>query len=314
MNKKLDAIQVIGLGQACVDYLGRLNTFPHEDGKAELTDLHIQCGGPASTALVTLSRLGISTAFLGSISDDPFGMKILNNLKSEKIDVSCLKSTPGYTSQSAFIAITREGEKRTIFWHRGTVPHLAKRDVDISQFPKARILHTDGLMVKASIEAAKQAKSLGMTVVMDAGTMREGSKELCKLVNILIASETFATPLVGQDAPHDTALHSLRNLGPEQVVITLGARGSVGLNNQGIVRQKAFPISAVDTTGAGDVYHGGYIYGLLQGWDMHECMRFASATAALKCAEIGSQGGIPNLKNINALLRGGIIISIQYPV
>ncbi len=302
MNKKLDVIQVIGLGQACVDYLGRLNAFPREDGKAELTDLHIQCGGPASTALVTLSRLGISTAFLGSISDDPFGVKILNNLKSEKIDVSCLKSTPGYTSQSAFIAITREGEKRTIFWHRGTVPHLVKRDVDISQFTKARILHTDGLMVKASIEAARQAKSLGMTVVMDAGTMREGSKELCKLVNILIASETFATPLVGQDAPHDTALHALKDLGPEQVVITLGARGSIGLNNQGIVRQKAFPISAVDTTGAGDVYHGGYIYGLLQGWDMHECMRFASATAALKCAEIGSQSGIPNLKDINALL------------
>ena len=306
MKKKLDAIQVIGLGQACVDYLGRLNAFPYEDGKAELTDLHIQCGGPASTALVTLSRLGISTSFLGSISDDPFGVKILNNLKSEKIDVSCLKSTPGYTSQSAFIAITREGEKRTIFWHRGTVPHLAKRDVNISQFPKARILHTDGLMVKASIEAAKQAKSLGMTVVMDAGTMREGSKELSRLVNILIASETFATPLVGQDAPHDTALHALRELGPEQVVITLGARGSIGLNNQGIVRQKAFPISAVDTTGAGDVYHGGYIYGLLQGWDMHECMRFASATAALKCAKIGSQSGIPNLKDINALLKGEV--------
>jgi len=305
MNQKLDAIKVIGLGQACVDYLGRLNTFPHEDGKAELTDLHIQCGGPASTALVTLSRLGISTTFLGSISDDPFGVKILNNLKSEKIDVSYLKSTPGYTSQSAFIAITKEGEKRTIFWHRGTVPHLAKRDVDITQFSEARILHTDGLMVKASIEAARQAKSLGMTVVMDAGTMREGSKELSKLVNILIASETFATPLVGQDASRDTALRALRELGPEQVIITLGAKGSIGLNSQGIVRQKAFPISAVDTTGAGDVYHGGYIYALLQGWDMRECMRFASATAALKCAEIGSQKGIPNLKDINALLRGG---------
>jgi ribokinase len=109
---------------------------------------------------------------------------------------------------------------------------------------------------------------------------------------------------VGQDAPHVTALNALRELGPEQVVITLGARGSIGLNNQGIFRQKAFPISAVDTTGAGDVYHGGYIYGLLQGWDMQECMRFASATAALKCAEIGSQSGIPNLKDINVLIRG----------
>jgi sugar/nucleoside kinase (ribokinase family) len=134
--------------------------------------------------------------------------------------------------------------------------------------------------------------------------MREGSRELSKFVNILIASETFASPLVGRDAPHDIALHALRALGPEQVVITLGASGSIGLNNQGvIVRQKAFPVSAVDTTGAGDVYHGGYIYGLLQGWDMGECMRFASATAALKCTQIGAQGGIPNLKDINNLLK-----------
>ncbi|MCG2778470.1 MAG: PfkB family carbohydrate kinase [Desulfobacterales bacterium] len=303
MNKKNDAIQTIGLGQACVDYLGRLNAFPHEDGKAELTDLHIQCGGPASTALVTLSRLGISTSFLGSISDDPFGVKILNNLKKEKIDASCLKITPGHTSQFAFIAVTKEGGKRTIFWHRGTAPHLKKSDVCISRFPKARIFHTDGLMVEASIEAARQAKSLGMTVVMDAGTMRGGAKELCKLVNILIASETFATPLVGSNVSDETALYALRELGPEHVVITLGARGSIGLNEKGIVHQKAFPVSTVDTTGAGDVYHGGYIYGLLNGWGMQECMRFASATAALKCAEIGSQSGIPNLKDINALLR-----------
>jgi len=309
MGKKLDAIQVIGLGQACVDYLGTLNAFPHEDEKAELTDLHIQCGGPASTALVTLSRFGVSTAFLGSISDDPFGVKIFNTLKNEKIGVSSLKITPGYTSQFAFIAITKETGKRTIFWHRGTVPHLLKRDVDIRQFPKARILHTDGLMVEASIEAARQAQSIGMTVVMDAGTMRDGSKELSKFVTILIASETFASPLVGRDAPHDIALHALRELGPEQVVITLGANGSIGLDNQGvIIRQKAFPVSAVDTTGAGDVYHGGYIYGLLQGWDMRDCMRFASAAAALKCTHVGAQNGIPNLKDIKKV----IIPSIQY--
>ena len=304
MSNQLDKIQVIGLGQACVDYLSSLNAYPQEDGKAELTDLHIRCGGPASTALVTLSRLGISTAFLGSISDDPFGVKILNNLKREKVDISYLKIIPDYTSQFAFIAITREGKKRTIFWHRGTVPHLRKSNVDISQFPKAHILHVDGLMIEASIEAARQARALGITVVMDAGTMRKGSKKLSELIDILIASETFATPLVGSDASNETALYALKDLGPEQVVITLGARGSIGLNNQGIFRQKAFPISAIDTTGAGDVYHGGYIYGLLQGWDMHECMRFASATAALKCTQIGAQSGIPNLKDINVLLRG----------
>ena len=303
MSNKLDAIQVVGLGQACVDYLGNLTEYPREDGKVELMDLHIRCGGPASTALVTLSRLGISTSFLGSLSNDPFGKKILNNLKREKIDVSYLKITPGYTSQFAFITVTEESGKRTIFWHRGTVPHLGKDDVDIAQFPKAHILHTDGLMVEASIEAARQARDLGMTVVMDAGTMREGSKELIKLIDILIASETFATPLVGSNASHETALHALQDLGPRQVVITLGARGSIGLNDQSMLHQEAFRVKAVDTTGAGDVYHGGYIYGLVQGWNMSECMRFASAAAALKCAEIGAQAGIPDLEKINEFLR-----------
>jgi sulfofructose kinase len=293
---------VVGLGQACVDYLGNLNAYPQEDGKVELTDLHIRCGGPASTALVTLTRLGISTAFLGSLSDDPFGKKILNNLKREKVGVSYLKITPGYTSQFAFITVTKESGKRTIFWHRGTVPHLGKNDVDIGQFQKARILHTDGLMIEASIEAARQARGRGMTVVMDAGTMRKGSKDLVELVDILIASETFSAPLVGANASHEIALHALMELGPRQVVITLGARGSIGLNDQGTFHQEAFQVSAVDTTGAGDVYHGGYIYGLVQGWDMRECMRFASAVAALKCTEIGAQSGIPNLERINEFM------------
>ena len=303
VNKKLPtqhkSIQVIGLGQACIDYLGDLTSYPQEDGKIELNNLHIRCGGPASTALVSLSRLGISTSFLGSISDDPFGVEILKNLRKENVDVSFLKVTPGYTSQFAFISVTKKSAKRTIFWHRGTVPYLRPRDVDLSRFPNARILHIDGLMMEASMEAARQAKASGMTVVMDAGTMRKGSKELTSLVDVLISSEEFAEPLIGPKATHETALYALRELGPKQVVITLGSEGSIGLNNQGIFRQAAFPVNAVDTTGAGDVYHGGYIYGLVQGWKMNKCMRFASAAAALKCRKIGAQTGIPNLETIN---------------
>ncbi len=303
MAKQLEKIQVIGLGQACVDYLGTLPSYPQEDGKAELTDLQTQCGGPASTALVTLSRLGTPTSFLGSISDDPSGLRIIENLKNENVDVSCLKVTPGHTSQFAFIAITGKMEKRTIFWHRGSVPHLRPKDVNIESFSKAKILHLDGLMIEASIDAATRAKTLGMTVVLDAGTMREGSKKLVALVDILIASETFAIPLVGIEAANETALRALHGLGPKQVIITLGQKGSIGLNDQGIVRQEAFRVRAKDTTGAGDVYHGAYIYGLLQDWDMPRCMRFASATAALKCKKTGAQTGIPDLRTVHEFLK-----------
>ena len=303
MEKRLNTVEVIGLGQACIDYLGRVTEYPEEDGKVELMDLQMQCGGPASTALVTLSRLGIRTSFLGSISDDAFGIEIVRGLKDENVDHTFLKTTPGYTSQFAFIAINKDDGRRTIFWTRGSVPHLKSTDVDLSPFPGARILHTDGLMVEASIEGAKQAKEMGLTVVMDAGTLREDYRELISMVDILIASERFGSALVGSEESVDKALEALGQWGPKEVVITLGPKGSIGWSGGKMVSQKAFSIDAVDTTGAGDVYHGAYIYGLLKGWNMAECMRFASAASALKCLEIGGRKGIPTLEKTLSFMK-----------
>jgi ribokinase len=158
-------------------------------------------------------------------------------------------------------------------------------------------------MVEASIEAARQAKARGMTVVMDAGTMRAGSQRLVALVDVLIASERFATPLVGADAQPETALEALHELGPQLVIITLGPEGSIGSDRRNTIRQRAFPVDALDTTGAGDVYHGGYLYGMLQGWEVRRCMRFASAVAALKCCHIGGRKGIPDLHTVESFLR-----------
>ena len=303
MEKRLTTVEVIGLGQACIDYLGRVTEYPEEDGKVELMDLHMQCGGPASTALVTLSRLGIRTSFLGSIADDAFGLEIVRGLKDENVDHTFLKITPGYTSQFAFIAINKKDGRRTIFWTRGSVPHLKSNDVDLSAFSGARILHTDGLMVEASIEGARQAKEMGLTVVMDAGTLREGYRELISMVDVLIASERFGSALVGGDKTVDKALEALSHWGPKEVVITLGPKGSIGWSGGETVSQKAFSVDAVDTTGAGDVYHGAYIYGLLKGWNMAECMRFASAASALKCLEIGGRKGIPTLEKTLTFIK-----------
>jgi sulfofructose kinase len=296
-------VEVVGLGQACVDYLGRIPDFPHEDGKVELVDLHRQCGGPASTALATLSRLGIKCSFLGSVSDDPFGADIVQGLKDEGVDFCFLKILPGYTSQFAFIAVSSENGNRTVFWHRGTVPQLKKHDVDLSPFSRAKVLHLDGLMIEASLEAARQAKDAGLAVVLDAGTMREGSLQIVALVDVLIASVRFAEPLVGIGASPKKALETLASFGPKTVVITLGRKGSLGWDGKKTAFLEAFPVKAVDTTGAGDVYHGGYIYGLLQGWPMTECMHFASAVAALKCREMGARKGIPRLEEVRALMR-----------
>jgi ribokinase len=299
----LENIQVVGLGQACLDCLGRVPSYPEEDGKVELIDIQYQCGGPASTAMVTLSRLGIRTTFLGSISNDPNGKEILKGLKDENIETSCLKITPGYTSQFAFIAITEKTGKRTIFWEGGSVPKLRSSDVNLTPFSQAKILHLDDVLIDASMEAVRQARSLGLKVVMDAGTMRQGARELASLADILIASESFAESLSEPHASPESALDSLKQLGPKEVVITLGSKGSLGWDGSKVTSQKAFPVEVKDTTGAGDVYHGAYIYGLLQEWDMAVCMHFASAVSAIKCTEIGARKGIPRREEVTQFMK-----------
>ena len=289
IKSALEKIKVVGQGQACVDYSGHLLAFPLENSKSELSNLNTSCGGPASTALVTLSRLGIPCSFLGSVSDDIFGLEIVKCLEQEKVDTSQLKITPGQTSQFAFIAITKDTGNRTVFWHRGSAPELLSEEVNIGVFPDARILHLDGLMLNASMEAAMQARDLGMTIVMDGGTLREGSLKLASMVDILIVSETFARAFLASETHIENALYALKELGPSQVAVTLGQNGSIGLNDKGMIHQDAFPVQTIDTTGAGDVYHGAYIYGVLQEWEMGECMRFASASAALKCSAMGAQ-------------------------
>lgn len=299
----LSSVEVVGLGQACVDFLGKVPRFPEEDSKTEIRDLHMQCGGPASTAMVTLARLQVRTAFIGSVGDDAFGKRIRAALVSEGIDTSGLMATPGRTSQFAFISVSGGTGRRTVFWHRGTAPPLSPLHIDLAPYAGARVLHLDGLMIEASVEAARQGHNLGMAVVMDAGTLRQGSMELLPHIDVLIASERFADPLTGGHAPPEKAVRALQDHCPGDVVITLGDKGSVGHDGRQLIRQPAFPVDVRDTTGAGDVFHGAYIYGLLKGWDMAECMRFAGAAAAIKCMYMGAQQGIPDRPSIEEFLR-----------
>lgn len=287
----MQGIKVIGFGQACIDYIAPAPFFPEEDGKVMLTDLYIRCGGPIATALVTLSRLGVKTAYIGAVSDDDFGKKILENLKKEGVNIKCVKIIKGYRSQFAFIVITSNG-KRTIFWIPGSFSEMSPSEVDISIFPDAKIIHLDELMLQASVEAAKQARKRDITVVIDADSLKDGIEKLFSLVDVLIIPESLARKLEPKENL-EQVLKKLKLFGASQVVITLGERGSIGYDGKEYYYQKAHKVKAVDTTGAGDVYHGAYIYGLLKGWDMKKCMEFASLCSAIKCTKFGAQEGIP---------------------
>ena len=293
---------VVGLGQCCIDYLGSVEEYPDINEKEEVSNLTVQGGGPVATAMVTLSRLGVSTSFIGKISDDYFGRLIKDGLTSEFVNIDHVIVEKDKRSQFAFIVIEKETGKRTVLWSRATVAPLRSEEINRGVISAAKVLLLDGLMKESSVVAAEYARDMGTTVVVDAGSMREGTLALVNLSDYFIASDDFARQFSRANDPKSTAIELLA-LGAKTVIVTLGEKGSICVTPDKFFYQPAFKIKAVDTTGCGDVFHGAFIFGLLQKWDLNETMRFASATAALKCREIGGRTAIPNLRDVEEFLE-----------
>ncbi len=294
---------VVGLGQCCVDYLALVERYPYVNEKSEVNKLTIQGGGPVATAMVTLSRLGVSTSFIGKISDDYFGTLIQDSLTVEHVNIDHIVVEKGGRSQVSFIVIEKETGKRTIFWTKPTVASLSPDEINKDIIRNARVLHLDELMIEGSLEAARCAKDAGVTVVVDAGSLREGSLELIKMADYVITSEVFAKQYYSNNYDAKTAAMELLKMGSRAVVVTLGDKGSITVSKESYFYQPAFKIKAVDTTGCGDVFHGAFIFGLIQRWDLKETIRFASATAALKCRNIGGRTSIPDLREVEEFLE-----------
>lgn len=293
---------VTGIGQCSWDILAVMDSYPAVDTKKEVEFLKEQGGGPVATALVALSRLGVSCRFVGVTGDDLEGRKIRESLVNEDIEVSGLVTRKGFSSQFAFIAIEREGGKRTIFWRRPTGLEIRPGELGESFLEKSDFLLLDGLMRDASLHAAQEAKKLNIPVMLDAGSLRDGMIDLARCCDYVVGSERFARGL-GWDGNVESFRGKILELGFGLTTVTLGAKGSITFAANKIIKTPAFQVDAVDTTGAGDVFHGGYIYGLIQGWNMERTLAFASAIAAMKCRKVGGQAGIPSLEEVNQFME-----------
>lgn len=280
------------MGQCCLDYIGTIEKYPAVDTKCEASDITIQGGGPVATALVALARWELNCALLGVTGDDPFGDEIRASLESEGIDIRGLIRRPRSKSQVAFIVVEKGSGQRNIFWQRPEGPPLTAGEIDFDLVTHARVLHTDGLFPDTACEASRAARNAGVPVVADAGTLRPGMLELAEQVDYFIASETFSRALVGANAPRQ-ACRELQKMGPSLVCVTLGARGYVACYNGRIIEKPAYPVAAVDTTGCGDIFHAGFIYGLLNGWAVGQCLDFAAWSASMVALSIGGRAGIP---------------------
>ncbi len=286
--------QVFGIGQCSLDYIGRIERFPLPDTKCEFQDLTIQGGGPVATALVALSRWGVSCAFAGVVGNDLFGDTIRTELVAERIDLSGLMTRAQAASQFAFIAAERQDGRRTIFWQRPTGAPLQPEELQLPLLRQCSALHTDGLFAEATLAACHEARRVGIPVFVDAGSWREGMPEIARTSDYFIASEACGLAISEGGRPQE-ACRRILEFGVHVAAITLGKRGYVALTSGGqCIEKPAYVVDAIDTTGCGDVFHAGFLYGILKGFSTEKSLDLAAWSAAQVSLKLGGRAGIPS--------------------
>jgi sulfofructose kinase len=314
---------VIGLGFCVYDILAIAPGMPQFDDleAGHAADLVWDGGGPVGTALAALGRLGARTGYVGLLGDDPQGRWLRELFKQEGVDVARLRLESGVGTNVCLIVVEEGTGRRAFLCHqRVGAQDLVLDEADRATIQAARVLHLDGQFMPAAIQAARWMREAGGRVCYDGNHPRPGLEELLPLVNWLVVAESFPVRYSGLDNP-EAAVASLMELGPEVVVVTLGEQGCrVWWHGQrsaaagavpdpegfskasGSMTIPAFPVEVVDTTGAGDAFHGGFIYGMLQGWDLHRVAEFANAVASLNCQTLGGRRGLPSLAQVEEFL------------
>ncbi len=285
---------MLGLGIVPLDLLFQVERMPKAGEKVDALQSCVQGGGPVPNTLVGLSRLGFSTAVIVAVGDDLFGRISLEELRREKVDVS-LARIKGKASAAAIGFIEQGSGRRTIALHRPV--GLTAGDVKLSELPLPRLVHIDGRDMDACLKLARWAHRKGVIVSFDIGSVRNDVSALLPLVDQLVVADVFAFAYTGKRTARK-AVEALQKICPGTVVVTEGIDGSVGHENGVWAQARAYKVKSVDTTGAGDSFHAGYIYGLLNGFDLLTRLEFGSATAALKCTGMGARTSAPTLTQV----------------
>ncbi len=296
-------LDVIGLGHITCDIICPLDGWPQPDTKTVLPALTLAGGGPSANALAALAQLGVACGLAGRLGDDVLGRYTHELHARAGIDVSHVQLRADSVSPVSVILADLRAATRTILLTKGEHTQLPPEELDWAWLRQARVLHLDGHQIPASLALAQAARNWdGVQVVLDAGSLRDGMLELCALADYAIASQRFARDLTGSDDPR-ACIQELLQLGARHAGVTLGARGNVLVAAGTLYQQPAYSVPTQDTTGAGDAFHGGFIYGLLHGLGPRECLRTASAVAAIKCTGLGARSTLPSVEALEQFLQ-----------
>jgi len=296
MSNRFD---VIGIGVSTVDFLNVVEKFSDSEDVQRTRKMKIDCGGPVSTAIVSLARLGVRTAMIDNIGDDLAGQYIMSEYIREKVDTTSINITRDSTSSVATILVRESDGARIIYYSPSSAGELKHINPDV--LSETRFIHTNGRHPEAAIYAAKYAREVGVKVSFDGGANRYRPEliPLIQLTDICIVTKQFAEAF-SSESNIDSAAEALLLAGPEVVVITAGTAGSwLYTKEKDSYHQRAFtPDKVIDTTGCGDCYHGAFLFGLVQNWDLYKTIQFASAAAALNARGLGGRSALPTVKEV----------------
>lgn len=292
-------VDVLCTGYASYDLIFTVERHPGADEKCFASGFASAGGGPASNAAVAVARAGGRAAFAGYLGSDAFGGLHFEELRAEGVLTELVVRGAHPTALSAIIV--KPDGKRTVVAHRAATPFLLPHQVDFSCM-NPKVMLFDGHEPAISLPAALDARRKNIPIVLDAGSVHRGTRELVPLADYLVASEKFAREFTGETDLGE-ALRSLAQKAPV-AVITLGEAGLVWASPQAEGMLDAFPVQAVDSTGAGDILHGVFALRLAKGDGLEAALRYASAAAALGCARTGARAGIPGRQEIEAFLAG----------
>jgi sulfofructose kinase len=300
-------LQVIGLGLATLDVLIRLKDMPTWERGTRLSGFRFDGGGLVGTAMVAAARLGAQVGFVGTAGSDEAADLKLKSMVECGIDLSHLIRLDGPEDQIVIVHVHAETGERLFSgmesWHRHP---LRAEQVDRDYITSADYLHLDGFHFEAALQAARWMREAGKMVVMDGSKtnrpVSDHHRTLVEHVDVLITGEGFAKGLTGI-ADIWQAGQAILEMGPSIFVETVGADGSYTITKDEQFHTPAYKIDVVDTTGAGDVFHGAYIVGLMHGWSSREIAMFSTAVSAIKCTQLGGRAGIPCYEATLAFLR-----------
>lgn len=281
---------VVGVGLNATDTLILLPKFPAYAGKEPFREEMLSPGGQVASAMVSCARLGLRVKYIGTVGDDLRGEVQLQSLLESGIDISDVYVRHNCPNQTAYILIDEATGERTVLWQRQDCLRLKPEDIRPEMILESRLLHIDGHDTPAVARAAAIAREAGIPVTVDVDTIYHGFEDVLRHVDYLVTSSEFPTRWTNEADPFKALERIQKEFGMRVAAMTLGSQGSLALLDGRFHYSPAFVVNCLDTTGAGDVFHGAFCYGVLAGWDIGRTLTFSNALAALNCTALGARG------------------------